>query len=115
MPAPRPKAASAPTARGTSATGATTCSPATSTPRSEQPASDPRMKRDDFGIYRGYGLYIDGAWRPASTGDAREVIDPTNEEIVGWIPNATAADLDAALAAAQAGFAVWKKTSPWER
>jgi succinate-semialdehyde dehydrogenase/glutarate-semialdehyde dehydrogenase len=73
------------------------------------------MKRDDFGLYQGYGLYIDGAWRPAANGEAREVIDPTNEEVVGWIPNATAADLDAALAAAQAGFRQWRKTSPWER
>jgi succinate-semialdehyde dehydrogenase/glutarate-semialdehyde dehydrogenase len=73
------------------------------------------MKRDDFGLYRGYGLYIDGQWRPAGDGGVREVIDPTNVEVVGWIPAATAADLDAALAAAKAGFALWKKTSPWER
>lgn len=73
------------------------------------------MKRDDFGLYAGYGLYIDGQWHAASDGGAREVIDPTNEEVLGWLPVATAADLDAALAAAQRGLALWRQTSPWQR
>jgi succinate-semialdehyde dehydrogenase/glutarate-semialdehyde dehydrogenase len=73
------------------------------------------MKRDDFGLYRDYGLYIGGQWRPAQDGGAREVIDPANEEVVGWIPAATAGDLDAALASAREGFATWRRTSPWER
>lgn len=73
------------------------------------------MKRDDFGLYRAYGLYVDGQWRAASDGNAREVLDPSNQEVVGFIPSATAADLDAALASAQRGFALWRKTSPWER
>lgn len=73
------------------------------------------MKRDEFGLYRGFGLYIGGQWRSAQDGGVREVIDPTNEEVVGWIPVATHADLDAALASAQEGFARWRDTSPWER
>ncbi|MFL6663021.1 MAG: aldehyde dehydrogenase family protein, partial [Rhizobacter sp.] len=73
------------------------------------------MKRDDFGLYQGYGLYLDGQWRPAASGEVRDVIDPTNEEVIGWIPSATQADLDAALASARAGLALWRKTSPWER
>ena len=73
------------------------------------------MKRDDFGLYADYGLYIDGQWCAASDGGAREVIDPTNEEVLGWLPVATAADLDAALAAAQRGLAAWRQTSPWQR
>ncbi len=73
------------------------------------------MKRDDFGLYRAYGLYLDGQWRAASDGNAREVLDPSNQEVIGFIPSATAADLDAALASAKQGFAAWRKTSPWER
>ncbi|MDP3084863.1 MAG: NAD-dependent succinate-semialdehyde dehydrogenase [Rubrivivax sp.] len=73
------------------------------------------MKRDDFGLYRGYGLYLDGQWRPAADGGVREVIDPASEEVVGWIPAATAADLATALASAQRGLALWRQTSPWER
>lgn len=34
------------------------------------------MKREEFGRYRDYGLFIDGAWRLAVDGGAREVIDP---------------------------------------
>jgi len=73
------------------------------------------MKREDLGLYRGYGLFIGGAWRPAADGGAREVIDPASEEILGWIPVAAQADLDAALASAQDGLALWRRTSPWER
>ena len=73
------------------------------------------MKRDDLGLYKDFGLYIDGQWRPAQDGGAREVLDPANEEVVGWLPVATQADLDAALQSAREGFARWRHTSPWER
>ena len=73
------------------------------------------MKREDFGLYREYGLFIHGRWQAAQDGNVREVIDPANEEIIGWIPAASAADLEAALDSAQAGLRVWRHTSPWER
>jgi succinate-semialdehyde dehydrogenase/glutarate-semialdehyde dehydrogenase len=73
------------------------------------------MKRDDFGLYRDYGLFIDGRWCAAAGGGSREVIGPADEEIIGFIPMAGQADLDAALAAAQRGLAQWRRTSPWER
>lgn len=73
------------------------------------------MKRDDPGLYQHYGLYIQGRWRPAEDGGTREVLDPATEEVVGWLPVATRADLDAALQAAADGFAQWRRTSPWER
>ena len=40
------------------------------------------MKRDDFGLYSGYGLFIDGQWRRAATGEERKVIGPTSEEAI---------------------------------
>lgn len=73
------------------------------------------MKRENLGLYADYGLYIDGAWRIAASGATREIIDPTSEEMVGFIPVAGREDLDAALAAAQRAFRPWAKTSPWER
>jgi succinate-semialdehyde dehydrogenase / glutarate-semialdehyde dehydrogenase len=73
------------------------------------------MKREEFGLYREWGLFIDGAWRGAKEGGAREVIDPATEEILGWIPVATQSDLDAALASAQQGFETWRRRSPWDR
>jgi succinate-semialdehyde dehydrogenase/glutarate-semialdehyde dehydrogenase len=65
--------------------------------------------------YQVFGLYIDGKWTPAQRGGTREVINPATEEVLGLIPIAEAADLDAALAAAQRGFQAWRRTSPWER
>lgn len=73
------------------------------------------MKRDDPGLYRAWGLYLDGAWRAAADGAVREVLDPTSEEVIGWIPVATREDLAAAVDAAQRAFGAWRQTSPWER
>jgi succinate-semialdehyde dehydrogenase/glutarate-semialdehyde dehydrogenase len=66
-------------------------------------------------MYEKYGLYIDGAWRPAKDGATRDVVDPATEDSVGAIPAAGADDLNDALAAASKGFAAWRRVSPWER
>lgn len=60
-------------------------------------------------------LYIDGQWRPASTDATRNVIDPATEELFGTIAQATADDVDAALASAQHGLQVWRNTDAWTR
>jgi succinate-semialdehyde dehydrogenase/glutarate-semialdehyde dehydrogenase len=73
------------------------------------------MKREQFGLYADFGLYIDGTWRAASGGQVREVHDPATEKTVGVIPVAQQEDLDAALAAAQGSFRNWAGASPWER
>lgn len=73
------------------------------------------MKREQLGLYQQYGLYIDGEWRLAHGLGVREVFDPVTEDIVGFIPNATGEDLDAALSSAEAGLVQWRLTSPWER
>ena len=57
-------------------------------------------------------LYIDGRWKRAS---GQPVINPADESVLGTVPTATTADLDDALAAAQRGFALWRKTSPAKR
>lgn len=73
------------------------------------------MKRDNLGLYSGYGLFINGQWCSATGGETREVIDPTNEEVIGFIPVATRSDIDAAVNAAHTAFRTWRHTSPWER
>src|ERR1700744_4968407 len=57
-------------------------------------------------------LYIDGRWKRA---DGQPVINPADESVLGTVPTATTADLDDALAAAEKGFAIWRKTSPAKR
>lgn len=66
-------------------------------------------------MYEPYGLFIAGSWVGASDGAEREVTDPATEEPVGTIPMATEQDLDRALAAAEEGFAAWRRVSPWDR
>jgi succinate-semialdehyde dehydrogenase/glutarate-semialdehyde dehydrogenase len=60
-------------------------------------------------------LFINGTWRPASGGRTIPVLDPATEETIGSVAWAEEADLDEALAAAAAGFEVWKATSAFER
>ena len=60
-------------------------------------------------------LYIDGKWRAASNGATFTVINPATEEPLGQMASATEQDVDAAIAAAQKGFEIWRKVQPWER
>ncbi|WP_099867853.1 NAD-dependent succinate-semialdehyde dehydrogenase [Pararhizobium haloflavum] len=66
-------------------------------------------------MYRDLELYIDGAWRGAHDGATRTVTDPATEETLGSIAAAGEGDINAALDAASAGFATWRKVGPWER
>ena len=58
-------------------------------------------------------LFIGGEWR--HTDDTLPVINPSTEAEIGRLPIATTADLDDALAAAAAGFEVWRDTPPRDR
>jgi len=62
--------------------------------------------------YPDTNLFIDGHWRPALSGERLPVLDPATGAEIGSVAKAGRADLDAALAAAEASFAAWKKTSP---
>ncbi|WP_322989374.1 NAD-dependent succinate-semialdehyde dehydrogenase [Hoeflea sp.] len=66
-------------------------------------------------MYQDLNLFISGNWRAASDGQTRGVSDPVTEAQLGTIAVATEADVDAALAAAEAGFAEWRRTGTWER
>jgi len=66
-------------------------------------------------MYSDIQLLIDGAWRPAASGKTIPVLNPATGEEIGKVSHAEKADLDLALAAAQKGFAAWRKVSAFER
>ncbi len=55
-------------------------------------------------------FYIDGEWVPSSGTQTMDVIDSATEEVIGRVPQGTAADVDAAVAAAKAAFDAWSQT-----
>ena len=59
-------------------------------------------------------LFIDGAWREGGDG-SYAVVNPATEEVVGRAPEASAADVADAVAAARRAFEGWSRTSPAER
>ncbi len=64
--------------------------------------------------YPRIGLLIDGVWiydRPTLA----NVENPSTEAILGTVPRASLADLDAALQSSARGFEVWRKTPPSAR
>lgn len=60
-------------------------------------------------------LLINGEWRDGSEGKSEPVLNPATGEVLGQLPHASVADLDEALAAAAAGFKVWKTKTAQER
>ncbi|MBP7952137.1 MAG: aldehyde dehydrogenase family protein, partial [Sphingorhabdus sp.] len=59
--------------------------------------------------------YINGAWRAGGGGETHAVINPATGETLAMLPLVSAADLDEALVAAEAGFKIWRKTDVNER
>src|SRR5262245_59895555 len=57
-------------------------------------------------------LYIGGRWKSAP---GEPVFNQADESVIGTVPTATKADLDAGLGAAEEGFRKWSKTSPAKR
>ncbi|GMV47088.1 MAG: NAD-dependent succinate-semialdehyde dehydrogenase [Pseudomonadota bacterium] len=66
-------------------------------------------------MYPQLSLYIDGRFLHGEGRKEQDVFNPASGEVIGKLPHATRADLDAALAAAGRAFASWKKSSPMER
>ena len=61
------------------------------------------------------GLFIDGAWQPASDGGTFAVHNPANGQVIAHVADATVADGHAAVQAAVAAQQAWAATSPRER
>jgi aldehyde dehydrogenase (NAD+) len=65
---------------------------------------------------RNFGkLYINGAWVSSSGGGHLDVIDSTNEAVMGSIPSGSSDDVDRAVTAARGALAVWSAIPAEER
>jgi succinate-semialdehyde dehydrogenase/glutarate-semialdehyde dehydrogenase len=69
-----------------------------------QPAPYPALK-----------LYVDGEWIGRGNRRTHTVVNPATGTPLGELPLVDAADLDRALAAADAGFRVWRRAEPQAR
>ncbi|MEV0260793.1 aldehyde dehydrogenase family protein [Streptomyces sp. NPDC050617] len=61
-----------------------------------------------------YGHWIDGSWCEPAQGHYA-VVNPATEEVVGEAPEATRAEVAAAVTAARAAYDGWSRTDPRER
>ncbi|QGN31586.1 NAD-dependent succinate-semialdehyde dehydrogenase [Microlunatus sp. Gsoil 973] len=59
-------------------------------------------------------LYIGGEWT-SGHGGTIDLIDPSTEAVIAKVAAADKSDVDSALAAAEAGFEVWRSTDAWTR
>lgn len=59
--------------------------------------------------------FIGNEYVDARGDDALDLVDPATEEVYGRAPISTAADIDAAYAAASTAFDTWGRTTPAER
>jgi betaine-aldehyde dehydrogenase len=64
---------------------------------------------------QGRDLYYGGAWHPGAGGSRVSIENPGTGEVLAQVVQATAQDLDAAVSAAQQGFAHWRAVPPAER
>ncbi len=55
-------------------------------------------------------LLIDGQFVASQTGQWRDVVNPATQDVLAQVPFATAAEVDAAVAAAKEAFKTWRKT-----
>src|SRR4051812_37729390 len=60
-------------------------------------------------------LWIDGKQKPASSNRAGDITNPATGEITRRVPFCNAADIDAAVQAAQRAFPAWRDTPPLRR
>jgi betaine-aldehyde dehydrogenase len=60
-------------------------------------------------------VFINGEFRDSATTDSLEIIDPATEQTVGQMPNATAAEVDEAIAVANLSQKAWNKVNALSR
>ena len=58
---------------------------------------------------------INGVWAQPTSGESQTVVNPATNKPIAKLGHASRADLDSALAAAQLGFATWRRVSAFER
>jgi hypothetical protein len=77
------------------------------------PESDKEAVRWLESHERVFGHYIGGAW--TEPGETFEVINPATAQVIARVAHGTAANVDAAVAAARAALPAWKALSPHAR
>jgi succinate-semialdehyde dehydrogenase / glutarate-semialdehyde dehydrogenase len=65
------------------------------------------------GDYPALRLLIDNEWRTSAV--EAPVLNPATEEVLGYVPHATEADIEDALAASERGFRTWSRMAPAAR
>ncbi|RRW52660.1 CoA-acylating methylmalonate-semialdehyde dehydrogenase [Pseudomonas moraviensis] len=55
-------------------------------------------------------LLIDGEWVESQTTEWHDIVNPATQQVLAKVPFATAAEVDAAVSAAQRAFQTWKMT-----
>jgi acyl-CoA reductase-like NAD-dependent aldehyde dehydrogenase len=62
-------------------------------------------------------LYIDGVWRASSSGETLQVEDPSTQQVVATVAEASVDDAEAAIVAARRAFdeGPWGRSTPQER
>ncbi len=66
-------------------------------------------------MYHTPHLFIDGQTRPGAGARTMTIINPATEDVLGEVAEASAEDVAAALASAEAGFAKWRAEAAWKR
>jgi len=69
----------------------------------------------EFDAEQSYSMIIDGEHVAAADGRTFRCLDPFEDAEWGYVPIATEADVDRAVAAARRAFPAWADTSPWAR
>ena len=67
------------------------------------------------GTYQPKGMLIGGTWVESASGQRIAIENPAKRTTVAEVPRAAAADVDAAVAAAEKAFPSWKNVVPRER
>ena len=60
-------------------------------------------------------IYVGGNWVDSAGDGSIDVVNPSNEEVIGSVPDGVSADIDAAVAAAREAFPGWAATPLEER
>jgi succinate-semialdehyde dehydrogenase/glutarate-semialdehyde dehydrogenase len=66
-------------------------------------------------MYETLNHYIDGKWVEPTSGKSQDVMNPSKDAVLAKLGHVSKADLDQAIAAAEKGFQVWRKTSAYDR
>src|SRR6516162_65839 len=66
-------------------------------------------------MYTDLALHIGGNWQSGDGRRGEDVVNPATEKPLARLPHASQSDLDAALAAAEKGFKVWRAISAYDR